>query len=249
MLTGPRLAGLRVHRGEVVGTAEWDAILSRDEHERVRAALANPTLNRRGRPPTSLLAGVLRCGLCGGRMHMKAEYRGDRRRRQYVCSSGPGGGCGRVGIAAEGTETVVVEAVLTALEGPALVEAVARGRRAKTNGDDPAAEVTAVDARLGELADLFASGTIGKAEWVRARAGLDERREKALRRLHDSPLDAAAARARARGSGLRAEWPNLPVDEQREVIRAVVESIPIHPATRRGSRFDATRIGDPIWRA
>jgi DNA invertase Pin-like site-specific DNA recombinase len=247
MLTGPRLAGLRVHRGEVVGEAAWEPILSRDDHERVGAVLGNPRLHRRGRPPVALLSGILRCGKCGARMHSKVEYRSGRRR--YVCPTGPdgSGGCGRVIISATQTEEIVAETVITALETPAIDRTLARGPRTKKR-DDPTAEVAAVDARLAELADLFAAGDVTKAEWMRARAGLDERREKALRRVHDETTDAGVARVRARARTLRKEWPNLSTDEQRAVITTVIESIPIGPAQRTG-KFDADRIGDPVWRA
>src|SRR4029077_7169285 len=37
MLGGTRIAGLRVHRGEVVGPATWPAIINREEHDAIRA--------------------------------------------------------------------------------------------------------------------------------------------------------------------------------------------------------------------
>src|SRR5262249_25482628 len=50
ILAGPRIAGLRAHRGDVVGPAAWPAIIDVETHERLRAALGDPRRRRRGRP-------------------------------------------------------------------------------------------------------------------------------------------------------------------------------------------------------
>src|SRR6266540_1915764 len=36
VLTNPRMAGLRVHRGEVIGEASWEPVISRGDFERLR---------------------------------------------------------------------------------------------------------------------------------------------------------------------------------------------------------------------
>src|SRR5439155_26331380 len=43
MLANPRISGQRVHRGEIVATAEWPAIIAPAETERIRALLSDPT--------------------------------------------------------------------------------------------------------------------------------------------------------------------------------------------------------------
>ena len=67
MLTSPRIAGLRVHQGEVVGPATWAAILDRGTWEAVRTIFADRSGRRRlGRGRTFLLTGgVARCGAPG----------------------------------------------------------------------------------------------------------------------------------------------------------------------------------------
>ncbi len=42
ILSSPRLAGLRVHQGEIVGEANWPAIIDRATHERLVHALHDP---------------------------------------------------------------------------------------------------------------------------------------------------------------------------------------------------------------
>lgn len=75
MLLSPRHAGLSSHRGEVVGVAQWPAIIDRDTHERLKARLPS-----RGPRPTQvrnrLLTGLVRCGRCG-----EAPVREERQQR------------------------------------------------------------------------------------------------------------------------------------------------------------------------
>jgi hypothetical protein len=42
MMLRPHLAGLRVHQGEVIGDADWPAILSVEVHESLKALLRDP---------------------------------------------------------------------------------------------------------------------------------------------------------------------------------------------------------------
>ncbi len=66
MLLRPRNAGLRVHRGEVVGTGRWDPIVDRDTYERVRMILTDParTTTPGALSRNHLLSALARCGVC-----------------------------------------------------------------------------------------------------------------------------------------------------------------------------------------
>ncbi len=79
-LQNPSIAGLRVHRGEVIGAGNWEPILDRQTWEQVRARLASPRLVKRidgkGTYPVSptqagkgarrylLTGGLAVCGVC-----------------------------------------------------------------------------------------------------------------------------------------------------------------------------------------
>jgi site-specific DNA recombinase len=98
VLTGPRAAGLRVHRGEIIGQAQWPAILDRADWEALRAALRDPRRSAIGRPATNLLTGMLVCGRCGATLRSTKERSGARR---YACNRAPGRlGCGGLAITA-----------------------------------------------------------------------------------------------------------------------------------------------------
>jgi site-specific DNA recombinase len=60
MLMSGRISGQREHHGEIVTTAEWDAIITPAETERLRAKLADPD-RRTNRSARYLLARLLRC--------------------------------------------------------------------------------------------------------------------------------------------------------------------------------------------
>ena len=129
MLTSARIAGLRAHRGQVVGKAVWEPIITEDEHRRALAKLAEKKVSGRRTPQRYLLSGMLRCGKCGNRLFSSA--RADTRR--YVCLSGPDhGGCGALTITADPLERLVADAVLFRLDTADLADTLS-GRTAPTN--------------------------------------------------------------------------------------------------------------------
>jgi DNA invertase Pin-like site-specific DNA recombinase len=232
MLTGPRLAGLRVHRGDVVGAGNWPAIFSREEHDEIRSVLGNPRVHRQGRPPISLLGGMITCGICGTTMHYSTRISGTRR---YICGKTPGSsGCGRLAIQAERTEAIVVEVVLRRLDTPALARALDKPKNVKLG------DVDALERRLAELADMFGAGDISRAEWIRARDGVEKRLAKA-RATRDATAGVTVLTDYREPGTLRAAWPEITVDQQRAILGAVVDRIVIAPAARPG-KFDDTRI-------
>jgi DNA invertase Pin-like site-specific DNA recombinase len=237
MLTGPRLAGLRVFRGEVVGSGNWPPILTRDEHDRIVAVLGNPRTHQRGRPPTSLLGGLLVCGRCGGKLNHSRRTDGARR---YLCAVRPGEtGCGRLAVAAEPVEAMITEAVITSLDTPALAQALATEPR---DADD----VQVLEQQLDELADAHGAGVITTREWMRARAGIAKRLE-AARQARDRTATATVLHPYVEAGTLRAGWPDLDVETRRSIIASVIETGTVNPAGP-GTRFDPARVG-VTWRA
>ena len=78
MLTNPRYAGLRVHRGPSSGPAVWEPIISEEDHRRVLSLFAQRKTSGRRAPQRYLLTGMLRCGKCGTRLYSSARQ-GNRR--------------------------------------------------------------------------------------------------------------------------------------------------------------------------
>ena len=115
VLTHPRVAGLRQHRGIVVGKAGWPPILDQETWERVRLVLLSPD---RGRARTTsrpyLLSGVIHCGKCGKRLVGMPYPNGTR---AYGCEVGTTyRGCGGVRRKAESVEMLIRETIFSLLD-------------------------------------------------------------------------------------------------------------------------------------
>lgn len=234
LLLSPRIAGLRQHRGEVVGEAVWPAIVDRDDWERVRVLLESR--RRGGRAPRYLLTGILVCGLCGARL--VARPRADKR-RTVVCATGYDfSGCGKIRQLVEPLDAMVTEAVLEAIDRPELWTRIRDGE-----APDVAAahrRVAELERRLAEVGHAYGTGALDDISWRSARTALvDELGE--ARRVAAQTIGVGATWF-GRGGDLRAEWPDLPIGVRREVVASVVERIVIGPAVRGRNFFQPERV-------
>lgn len=239
MLTAPRMAGLRSHHGDIVGEAEWDGILDRDTWEAVRATLATRSRSRTRAPRAYLLTGGLaRCSECGGKLVAAPRPYG----RAYACLA-TSGGCNKVSIKAEPVEELVTEALFQVVDGADLGKVLA-----PPSSSTPVADTLAdIDQRLADVADLFAAGDITRAEWMRARAGLDERRRDAQAAVDEVSAPSPAVPYLGKVDALRSAWPSLSLDQRRAIVAAVVDAVVIVPGRRGGGKVDLSRV-DVRWR-
>ena len=235
VLKNPRIAGLRVHRGEVVGAAQWPAIIEREAFEQLAALF---TSRQRSNPRSSwTFAGIFRCSLCGSRM-TKDQGRG--RQAAIRCHRSPGRpNCGKVSIKMEPTEDIITEAVFELLDSGALATAI-RGET-QTDSGAAVAALVALEQRLVVLAEMFAAGEIDRAGHLAARRrlehDLDGARAAVSRERNTSALDRFAKR-----DALRNAWPKLEADQQRAVLHSLIDRVVIGPADRQGSGHDPDRI-------
>jgi len=241
VLTSPRHAGLRAHKGEVVGRAAWAAIIDRATHEALAAVLAN---NGKANPRRrSLLTGLVRCGNCGTPMGRDGRSWRCRATNTYPQA------CGHVQMRALGVEAVVEEMVIELLGSPKLAKAVASqgGGGHEPAADSAALELAAAEAKLTELDDMLGAGELSRASFLRARKQpekkLDEARARLARKNGQHSLD------RFRGKQHPADlYRKLDTDEKRAVIAALLDRIVIHAARSRAPKLDLTRV-EPVWRA
>lgn len=252
VLTGPRIAGLRQHRGEVIGDALWTAIISRDEHERVRSILGSPLVRKGGRPPTSLLAGgLLRCGAmverngklerCGANLAIGTS-RGDRR---YVCGSAPGRpGCGGIAITATAAEDAVTAWVLHRIDSPEVGKARKDRARAGKTRPDAGAQLATAEADLSAIADDFGAGRITRAEWMRIRDGIEARIAETRRDIDVNTDTNAVAELRSLPDVAKA-WKALDLEGRRTVLRALIDHIDVVPWRRGISPAERLK---PVWK-
>jgi DNA invertase Pin-like site-specific DNA recombinase len=246
ILTGPTHAGKRPYHGEVLREADWPPILDEATHRRLRLLLLNKDRSGERRARVFLLSGVVgRCGLCG------AKLVGQRREtgvRTYVCLGGAGGtGCGSLACVAEPLEALVFEALMIRLDTAALARTLATVGGPARGEDDPADELGAAEAKLAELADMWANDEISRAEWTRVRKPVESRRDAAQRRLDSAVRRTASSHWKGKSGALRAAWPTMNLDQRRAVLAAVIEQVIVNPTAVRG-RFDPDRV-DVVWRA
>lgn len=239
LLCSGRISGQREHHGEIVGEAVWPGIIPAAETTRLRAMLMNGDRSPGGAARSYLLSGLIYCGDCGRRMSTRPTAKG---RHRYLCVRDRGG-CGHRGIDAAGTEDLVVEAIMIRLDTPALSAAVAESTQQQ---DDDGGELVELEGRLDQLAEMFASGEIGRREWLKARASLEDRLQAARARLtRQSRTDALTG---MEGGVLREAWGQMTFDRRRAVIAAVLDRVTVGPAVKGRNRFDPERV-DVVWRA
>ena len=197
----PRNAGLRVHRGAVVGAGTWPAIVDRESWEAASALLTDPARRTSpGNAPARLLSGLMTCGVCGLPVRSGGARGGVA---VYRCSSGA-----HVKRRVELVDAVV-EAYLLALlerEGVGAPTPVAAAPDVRGTAD-------AVRLRLEQLEDKYADGDLTRPvisatgtgsprNWPNWNAPRHSPDPRAARGSHPGPLGGAAAGTPPRRRGL-----------------------------------------------
>lgn len=246
MLMSGRIAGLKEHHRQVVGKADWDPIISVDEHQQLRALLTSRSRNTGGG-----LRGVRRFPLTGlvvctcrpdQPVKMKPSRRHDGRGHTYQCPAKGEGGCGGRSIKMSELEDHVFDLLMAVLE------------RIEASPDDGVDDRRAAlqrrlegyERRRRELADEYAEGGSSAPEYRAAVAAINTKVEQVQEELAATVvrrrLDQSAAQ-------LRERWddPAFPLARKRAAVMAYIEQIRIHPATRPYSVFNPARI-EIVWR-
>jgi site-specific DNA recombinase len=249
ILCSGRIAGLREHRGQVIGPAKWAPIITPAERDRVLARVASRAATKTRAARTYLLSGMLRCGRCGNRLFSQARYvNPDNRVRRYVCLKGPDhGGCGRLTVVAEPVEQLLTEAVLTRLDSPHLAKALAGKSSKDRDVAALAAAVEADQARLDELAGLYADGAISAREWIAARDPITARITQNRRDIAAATDTTAIYELAGTGGMLREQWDGLDLERQQAIVKSILDHAVIAPGAPGSRRLDISRV-QPHWR-
>lgn len=227
------VAGLRSHKGEVVGKAVWEAIIPVGRWERICERLAM----RAGDTDLTLqrwLNGVLKCSQCG---HMLSGSHGNGGPR-YWCAR-KGGGCGKIAVRASFVEDEVQDQVLNLLGKPRILEQL---RTVADNeiSDDARKELAEDEAQLKELAGAYARREVTFAEYKEAR-GIIEKRVKESRALLHSRAPMVLRRLLA--GDVVAGWRKLTPADKREVVLSLLQGYEVLPHDRSyGNKFNPARL-------
>jgi hypothetical protein len=231
-----RNAGLRVHRGEVVGEGAWQPILDRGRFEQLRAVLSDPARKTgTGTAAKHLLSGIARCGVCGATLRVALN----RRVPSYRCSEH---GC--VTRRRQDLDELVTAVVVQRLARPDAAGLFTTGDTADRRA--ALAEAEQLRARLDHAADQYAEGSIDGRQLERITARLRPQlaqAEKRMRTVDSAPLLDGLAGA----PDVAAVWEQLPLSRRRAVV-ALLLDIRVH-RTRQGARtFDPEAVVIE-WRA
>ena len=244
MLSSGRIAGLREHRGQVIGRAAWRPIITAEQRRRILGRLEDQAVSDRRTPRRYLLTGLLRCGRCGNTLFSSAR-RGTRR---YVCLSGPDhGGCGRLTVVAAPLEALIAETVLYRLDTPALAAALAGRAAADTRTASLAQQIDDDRSQLDELAGLYAAKEITAPEWLRARKNIEARLHGSQRLLARQTRSEALSELVGSGEQLRSAWSGVNLTRQHAVVAALLDYATIAPGTTGARALDPNRVV-PHWR-
>ncbi|MFJ3229761.1 recombinase family protein [Streptomyces sp. NPDC086787] len=232
------VAGLRSHKGEVVGKAVWDAIIPPERWERICERLAM----RAGDTDLTLqrwLNGVLRCSQCG---HLLSGSHGNGGPR-YWCDR-KGGGCGKIAVKASFVEDEVERQVLELLGKPRVLEQLRTVADTDTT-DEARAELAADEAQLKELAGAYARREVTFAEYKEARS-IIEKRVKESRALLTSRAPMVLRRLLA--GDVAAGWGRLTPADKREVVLSLLPGYEVLPHDRSyGNKFNPARLVPMDW--
>lgn len=232
LLNQPRIAGLRTHRGEIVGSAAWPAIITPAEFEQLRQQFARNKTPRGTarilRPRTWFLTGLVVCGQCGGRMYGQTTRRATA--QLYVCG---GADCS---IGAPWVEGPVTEHIARRLEDPRLAAFVAAPRTERRRTLE--ADLAALRGRRAVLVDDYAAGLLEHDEYRAALTTLAGRISATAAQI--DALAPAADPPASSASFIRREWLHLTVEQRARIAQLLVATVLVAPSTP-ATRPDPTR--------
>lgn len=230
LMVNPRLAGLVSMRGAIVAESTWPPIITREQHEAIKAIVSA----RKGRqlyPRVAVLKGIAVCGVCGS--GLRTGRRADKV-RTYRCPPAAANGNGCVDITAEPLEEIVEAYAKARLADPRIKEELVRTRM-DGGGVKIAQEIAALEARLLALETALVDGQGDVPELVRAASTLRGRIDEARERLAKvTPVHIPAGDL---------SWPES-VERRNALIGLVVARVVVDRATRRSGRpsFQRDRI-------
>jgi len=237
MLIKPRIAGLVEYKGDVLGKAQWPAILDEATWESVKTVLTDPARRVTRANKNYILRSILKCGRCGGMLTPD--------RNRYLCSSNLG--CGRLSISQRLYEHRILAMIVPMADEPELrnlIEAADAGDYEEAQ----ALRVTIAKDRktLQQIEDdHYIEQTLDRPAFLRLskniKAQIEQKEAKLLSFNSRSALGYL-------GGGVMSRWNKMDADDQRAIIKSMVEYIEVKPSETPGrTSIDMSRINF-VWR-
>jgi len=228
ILLNPGYIAKRVHKGEVVGDADWEPLLDEATFNAIGERLTHPAA-RGGHDIRHLLGGIARCGRCGGPMYCgKAGGK-----LTYECKPGRG-------------HLTRNQQHLDAYVTAVLLERLATIDLDDLGAEHPdavkaRAEAAEMRQRINDAADKFASGQISSSTLAKIETNLTPKIRAAEKRARAAAVPPNLAALT--GEGVDERWDTLSIEQQREIVRLLLD-VTVMPDTRpKGSRgFDPDAV-------
>jgi DNA invertase Pin-like site-specific DNA recombinase len=238
-LMSPRIAGWSTHKGIIVGTAAWPAIVTDDLWRNVEAILSNDARQtNKGAPPRWLGTGLYVC-TCGQRS-MRASVTGGSKRYTYRCNNSHDKTVQHVTRDAVALDAFVEKLIIARLSRPGTVEKLLH-RDERTDVAALRVEQAGLSARKDQAAAMFIDAKIDAVQLETITKVAEKRAAEIAATLAAagwrSPLEPLA------GGDIEAAWEGLPLAQKRAILDAVadVHVLPTKPTTR-GFDPDGVRI-------
>lgn len=259
IMESPRICGIRTHLG-VHYPAQWEAIISREDWERLQIVWRARAIHGSVETHRYLLTGIVTCGNCDTPMIGKNYHdtRSGRMYRRYYCPKDPAyhsqPGCGTVYRVAEPIDLLVSEAVLRRLGSPRLAQALG----AQASNDGLKAKIDERQDKRNHKQELLedrAKGILSRSEYEYAKRIVDDELEAINRRLATMQGGRSSSRI-SLGGTLRQVWQEADADLKRGLIKILVQKVVVLPGRTqrvfqingRTFRFDPSLIRI-VWKA
>ncbi len=167
LLVNPRYAGIKVHNGKVVGEGKWEPLVDADTHRGLVAFLSDPSrIICTSFEKKYMGSGVYRCGVCGSVLRHAVAGGRNAGQRKYECRQSNR----HVVISGAPVDELVEAAVLKLLSDSDIHRRIEN--TSDVDVDTLYSRRAALQARLDELAAMFADGAIDGSQLRRGTSDL-----------------------------------------------------------------------------
>lgn len=246
LITSPTYAGLRVHRGQIIGPATWPGLVTQQQFDAAQAVVAETkagATNPRGDSTARhLLTGIARCGHCLGPVRrIKGKTSPGKTYFAYNCRY-----CLRMSREITRVDKYVTDRLLFLLGTIDTTPA--------TSSDEPNPDLEQAKAdlkklrnRLDAFTDEASAGRLSPASLARIETRLAPQIAAAAARV--KTLSAPARLARYDLTDPRALWDSMSLPERRQLLRdaVVVTLMPTGRGTHRREPNPDTIKVVPNW--
>lgn len=225
LLTNPGYIAKRIHRGEVVGDADWPAILDEQTFYTVKRILSDPSRQTaRDFSIKHLLSGILQCGKCGSPMYVKKNAGIP----SYICRDAR---C--TSLAKTKVNDFVERVVIERLSRKDFQDAL-RQAASGDDTDDFAAEINAKKSQLDDYRAAHMANKLSLESFIMFETKLlseIKALEDQCSKPYKSPLLDKLVRAGTK-EAMRKLWDEkFTVEQQREVLRILPWTFKLMPAS------------------